>query len=83
MRALVLMGVLLGGCAAAMSENQCRTSNWYDMGERDALMGNRSQLERYAEQCGRFAVKPDEQQYQAGWAIGYSEWNRRTSGSRM
>jgi uncharacterized protein DUF2799 len=82
MRALVLIGALLAGCAA-MSENECRTSNWYDLGQRDALAGAQPQIEHYAEHCGHFAVKPDEQQYLAGWALGYSEWNTRVSGSRM
>jgi hypothetical protein len=73
---------LLSGCAA-MSENECRTGNWYALGERDALSGSRPQIERYADQCGRYQVRPSEQDYMAGWAIGYSEWNNRVSRSRM
>ena len=83
MRHLLLSCVLVAGCATAISENECRTSDWYSVGERDALLGQRPQIERYAEQCGRYAVKPAENEYLAGWGIGYSEWNRRVSGSRM
>jgi Protein of unknown function (DUF2799) len=79
---LLLCCAALAGCSA-MSEQECRTSSWYALGERDALLGQRPQIERYAEQCGRYAVKPAENDYLAGWGIGYSEWNRRVSGSRM
>ena len=74
--------LFLSGCAA-MSENECRTGDWYALGERDALSGSRPQLERYADQCGRYQLRPSEQDYLAGWAIGYSEWNNRVSRSRM
>lgn len=80
-RAIALC-VLLGGCAA-MSETECRAGNWYALGERDALYGNRPKIELYAEQCGRYQVKPAEQEYMTGWVDGYGEWNRRVSGSRM
>jgi|RhiMethySRZTD1v2_1073278.scaffolds.fasta_scaffold102481_8 hypothetical protein len=68
--------ILLAGCAG-MPETQC-ASDWYQRGESEALMGNRARAEQYA-QCNGFR----EQDYLAGWSIGYSEWNRRVSGSRM
>jgi hypothetical protein len=30
-------------------------------------------IERYAEQCARYGVRPTESDYLAGWAIGYSK----------
>ena len=81
MRSLALACLLIGGCATPDSD--CRTSDWYALGERDALYGNRPKIELYADQCGRYQVKPAEQDYMAGWADGYGEWNRRVSGSRM
>lgn len=83
------MRTLLPLCCAALaacsslSESDCRAANWYALGERDALLGQRPQIERYAADCGRYAVTPAEPEYMAGWGIGYSEWNRRVSGSRM
>jgi len=74
--------LLLSGCAA-LSEGECRVGDWYALGERDALTGNRPRIDLYADQCGRYQVRPSEQDYMAGWAIGYSEWNKRVSGSRM
>jgi Protein of unknown function (DUF2799) len=70
--------LLLGGCAA-MSESECRTGNWYALGERDALSGSRPRFEQLAEQCRRYAAQPSEQDYTAGWGVGYSEWNNRVS----
>ena len=68
--------LLLAGCAA-MSESECRSGNWYALGERDATMGQRPLIERYGEQCARYGVRPMEGDYLAGWAIGYSKTSFR------
>ncbi|HUQ73514.1 MAG TPA: DUF2799 domain-containing protein [Burkholderiales bacterium] len=73
--------VLLSACAS-VSESDCRTSNWYARGEQDGLRGDRSLIDTYVEQCRRFGATPDGQQYHAGWAAGYAEWNRRVSRGR-
>ena len=71
-----LLAVLsLSGCAA-MSEGDCRVGDWYARGEQDALMGNRPRIELYADQCGRYQVRPSENEYLAGWAEGYALYNR-------
>ena len=86
---IALMRTVLALCCAtlsacsSLSESDCRAANWYALGERDALLGQRPQIERYAADCDRYAVTPAEPEYMAGWGIGYSEWNRRVSGSRM
>ena len=76
----VLPLLLLAGCSS-MTAEQCSTTNWYERGEQDAIMGNRPMLERYAQHCP--GVTPSEKDYMQGWAIGYSIYNQRTSGSRM
>ena len=76
--ALVLVG--LAGCAA-MGEHECRSANWYDLGERDALVyGLRPQLDQYAAQCGRHGIQPAEKEYLTGWFYGERERDRRVSG---
>jgi hypothetical protein len=75
MRSLALACLLIGGCAAA--ESDCRTGDWYALGERDATLGQRPQIERYNEQCPRYGVRPTESEYLAGWAIGYSKTSFR------
>ena len=76
-KAMLLACALLAGCAS-IGQDQCSTADWYERGHQDALMGNRASAERYA-QCSGFR----ENDYLAGWSIGYSEYNQRTSGSRM
>ena len=79
----LLLCVLAAGCATTVPESDCRTTSWYEVGERDALSGLQPQLDRYAEGCGRYALKPQESDYMAGWQLGYSEYQLRTSRSRM
>jgi len=82
MRYAVMLGALLAGCAS-LNETQCRSTDWYQQGQHDALMGNRPKIDLYAQQCSRYQVQPSEKDYMAGWALGYSEWNQRVSDSRM
>jgi hypothetical protein len=83
MRLLIVTMLFVTGCAGqALSENECRGTNWYERGEQDALMGNRPKIDLYNEQCSRFSAAPAEQEYMNGWAAGYGEWNRRVSGRR-
>jgi len=80
---LILIAMLLAGCAP-MTQTQCRAiDDWYQQGLQDAMSGNRPKLEQYASQCGGYGVKPAETAYMDGWRIGYSEWNQRVSGSRI
>jgi hypothetical protein len=46
MRPLVLACLLIGGCASA--ESDCRTSDWYALGERDATLGQRPLIAGWA-----------------------------------
>ena len=72
-KALPVLCVALSGCAS-MSEPDCRASNWYQLGERDALIfGLRPQIDQYAHQCARFGAMPDEKEYLSGWWVGDRE----------
>ena len=71
---------LLAGCAA-MSEPQCRSTDWYQLGYRDGdVYGLRPQIDQYAYQC-RAWVQASEGDYLRGWVEGYREWAIRVSGS--
>ena len=74
-----LVCLLLGGCAS-MTEGDCRAGNWYALGERDAMAGLPPRVDQYATQCG---TRVADGSYMEGWQVGYTEWNRRVSGSRM
>lgn len=74
--------LLIAGCASTM-ESDCRAGNWYGLGERDAMAGLPPRIDQYAHQCSSLAVQPSEPSYMEGWQVGYTEWNRRVSGSRL
>jgi uncharacterized protein DUF2799 len=73
--------VLLASGCAGLSETECRTADWYSVGERDGLIyGLRPQVEQYAEQCGRYGIQPARQEYLAGWFYGERERGIRLGG---
>ena len=77
---LLAASVLLAGCAG-LTEQECRTASWYELGERDALVyGLRPRIDQYAHQCQKFAVQPAEGEYLSGWTAGDRERAVRTLG---
>src|ERR671922_258196 len=45
------------GCAA-MSESDCRGTNWYELGKRDGeIYGSRGWLDQYTQRCAAFGIK--------------------------
>jgi len=77
---LVAAGLMVAGCAG-MTDTECRAANWYELGERDALVyGLRPQIEQYAYQCERHGVQASEKDYVAGWLVGNGERIRRMAG---
>jgi hypothetical protein len=75
---LVAAGALSAGCTT-ISDAQCRSADWYKVGERDGLIhGLRPQVDIYAHQCGRHGVQVAENEYMAGWTDGYREFTKRS-----
>jgi Protein of unknown function (DUF2799) len=75
-----LIACVLSGCAA-MSETECRNSDWYALGERDGLTyGLRPQIDQYAELCAKHGVQPAQNEYLAGWFFGERERGVRMGG---
>jgi len=75
-----LLLVMLTGCAG-MSDNECRTADWYALGERDGLIyGLRPQVDQYAAECGKYGVQPAQKEYLAGWFYGERERGIRMGG---
>ncbi|WP_313072366.1 DUF2799 domain-containing protein [Melaminivora sp.] len=80
--ALLAGALLLGGCAA-MSEEECRSANWFDRGQRDALSGHsRSYLGDIREACAKARVVPDAAQYYDGWNRGIVQFCTPANGAR-
>jgi Protein of unknown function (DUF2799) len=72
-RTLLACGALLSGCANFTPE-QCRSANWYSLGEQDAfLYGLQPQITQIAYQCQKAGVQVSEKEYLDGWAAGDRE----------
>src|SRR3954468_2706590 len=70
MRAALCLVLLLSGCAA-LSETECRGTDWYQLGKRDGeVYGSRAMIDQYTQSCAAFGVKPDEARYMLGWEGG-------------
>ena len=79
MRAAALLVVFLSACAS-LSESECRSTNWFQLGMRDAdVYGMRPMIDQYAHRCRAFGVTPDQTAYMAGWYDGELEYRRRTT----
>lgn len=76
----VLLVLLLGGCAA-MTQSACGTGSWYDLGERDGLIGVPPRIDTYAYQCSRQNVQVSAADYMNGWWMGNATYRDRTAGS--
>lgn len=72
MRWLSVIAVLalLSGCAT-LSEGDCATGDWREIGRNDGLHGlQRSQLAKHQEACAEYGVRPDVRAYDAGRRSG-------------
>ena len=78
---IALVAMTLAGCAG-MSPNECRVANWYELGERDGLLGGPARIDQYAYQCQQHNVQAAQERYLEGWWMGNAEYRRRTAGTR-
>lgn len=73
---VVALVLVLAGCAG-MSESQCRSTDWAQLGERDGLFGGPPRIEVYAYQCGRYSVAAAQREYLDGWFVGNRDYEQR------
>jgi hypothetical protein len=73
---LLLLLTLLAGCAG-MTERECASADWAQLGERDGMAGNRPWIDQYQHQCGRYHLRSIEEDYMDGWRVGHAEYVRR------
>nr|WP_174506117.1 DUF2799 domain-containing protein [Acinetobacter sp. Marseille-Q1620] len=71
MKSLSLVGsvLLLSGCAA-MSVEECKTTNWFVKGEDDGSRGHLSKIAGYYKACQKVNVLPDQTEYEHGYRLG-------------
>lgn len=78
---LILTGLAaLNGCVL-LTEAECRSADWRQMGERDGVTGNRPYIDVYAEVCKSHGATAAVPAYMEGWQAGYWEWIQRVHGS--
>ncbi len=81
-RTLLAAAALLAGCST-FTEQDCRTSDWYHLGEQDALThGLQPQINQIVHQCQQFGTQVPEKEYMAGWNAGDRERNLRLGSPR-
>jgi hypothetical protein len=67
---LLILPVLLAGCSS-LSEEECRTMSWYNLGYQDGSEGKtRQQAREYVSTCGEYGLRVDEAEWQRGYAKG-------------
>ena len=67
--------LLLSGCA--MTQAECTSANWEQLGERDGLAGLQPRIDQYAWQCNASKVQVAEGAYMTGWKHGKWEYDSR------
>ena len=55
--AVIALSCLVASCAT-MNESQCRSTNWYNQGQYDGLLGQQAKFDQYAFQCSKYQVQP-------------------------
>lgn len=80
----IAAAALAAGCAQ-ITEPECRTANWYQIGEQDGnIWGMRPRIDQLPYQCSGFGVvagEKSEKDYMTGWVDGYREWTKRVHSS--
>lgn len=66
--------ILLQGCAT-LSESECATANWQQIGFKDGSVGEqRDQLNRHQKSCAKHGYTVDAESYWEGRALGLKEF---------
>jgi hypothetical protein len=75
--------VLLSGCST-LSEKECRTADWHQLGVRDGQQGKpASLLSDHQESCTKYGINPNEGQYLAGREAGLRQYCRLDNAFRI
>lgn len=65
---------LLCGCST-LSEQECRSADWYQLGAKDGQQGEPANLlDEHKESCKSYGVRPDESRYLEGREAGLKEY---------
>jgi len=77
----LMLAASIGGGCATMSESDCVSADWREVGRNDGLEGRRqTQLGRHHEACGRYGITPNRDEYMAGREAGLTVYCTQDSG---
>ncbi|MGM0517847.1 MAG: DUF2799 domain-containing protein [Pseudomonadota bacterium] len=74
---LALAGALLAGASgcATLSEGECYTADWYQLGRADGQRGyERSRLYEHRKACAEYGIRPDATAYYRGRQVGLAAY---------
>lgn len=74
---LALAGALLAGASgcATLSEGECYTADWYQLGRADGQRGyERSRLYEHQKACAEYGIRPDATAYYRGRQVGLAAY---------
>lgn len=78
---LLLLTSLFAGCAS-MSEKECATASWYDIGYESAILGRlKSANERDFRACEKHDIPANIGQYDQGYTVGLNEFCTPANGA--
>ncbi len=74
--ALISVATLgLSACVPHLSQQQCQSMNWYQVGYQDGSQGrNQRDLSSDIQDCARFKLTVNTGQYQKGWQVGVRQY---------
>lgn len=69
-----LLITVLSGCAT-LSEGECKTADWHEIGRKDGANGfTRARLHKHSEACSEHNVQPQPDRYFAGREVGLERY---------
>lgn len=73
---LLLIGsLLLGSGCATLSEDECRSADWYDIGLSDGHEGQPfTRIDQHREACAKHQISPDAARYRDGHSEGLGDY---------
>ncbi|NQZ33306.1 MAG: DUF2799 domain-containing protein [Oceanospirillaceae bacterium] len=81
--AMASLAIFISGCAS-LSQSECISANWYDLGAQNAMSGKESSyVAEHTKACGEYAINPDFTLYKLGWLNGQSQFCTAASGWRF
>jgi hypothetical protein len=79
---IIVVDLLLGGCATSLSPKQCQHQDWQQQGLADGLTGKpRTHYAHYALECSKQGISIDgNTQYLQGWKMGNNNYCKPANG---